>query len=52
MQLLFFVIEKLEEDIFVILLFFIDLFTICELITTLSFNYSNHILLMTLSGGI
>ena len=38
-KLLFFVIEKLEKDIFVILFFFfIDLFTIFELITILSVN--------------
>ena len=35
---------------FVILLFFIDLFSIFELITILSVNYGNHILLMTHSG--
>ena len=37
---------------FVILLFFIDLFSIFELITILSVNYGNHILLMTHSGSI
>ena len=43
---------KLEEDIFDIILFFIDLFTIFELITILSVNYGNHILLMTHGGDI
>ena len=50
-KVVFFIIEKLEEDIFVILLFFMDLFTIFELITLitiLSVNYGNHIILMTL----
>ena len=48
----FLLFEKLEKDVFVILLFFIDLFTIFELITILVVNYSNHILLMTHSGAI
>ena len=51
----FLLFEKLEKDVFVILLFFIDLFTIFELITiliTIVVNYSNHILLMTHSGAI
>ena len=48
----FLLFEKLEKDVFVILLFFIDLFTILELITILVVNYSNHILLMTHSGAI
>ena len=39
----FVVAEKLGEDIILILLFFIDLFTIFELITILSVNYANHI---------
>ena len=52
-KLFFFLLfEKLEKDVFVILLFFIDLFTIFELITILVVNYSNHILLMTHSGAI
>ena len=41
---LFLVTEKLGEDIILILLFFIDLFTIFELITILSINYGNHII--------
>ena len=40
----FLVIEKLGEDIILTLLFFIDLFTIFELITILSINYGNHII--------
>ena len=49
----FFLFEKLEEDIFVFLLFFIDLFTIFKLISNiLNVNFGNHILLMTPSGGI
>ena len=48
----FLLFEKLEEDIFVILLFFTDLFTIFELITILIVIYGNHISLMTPSGGI
>ena len=50
--LLFLLFEKLEEDIFAILIFFIDLVTIFQLVTILSVNYGNHILLMTHSGGI
>ena len=54
-SLFFFLLEKLEKYIFVILLFYIDLFIILELITILSVNYGNHIYiidLMTPSGGI
>ena len=51
-KVVFLLLEKLQEDNFVILLFFIGLFTISELNTILSFNYGNHILLMTHSGGI
>ena len=51
-KVVFLLLEKLQEDNFVILLFFIGLFTISELNTVLSFNYGNHILLMTHSGGI
>ena len=52
MKLFFVLFEILEKDIFVILIVFIDLSTIFELITILSVNYGNHILLMTLSGGV
>ena len=49
-KVVFLLLEKLQEDI-VILLYFIGLFTISEL-NTISFNYGNHILLITHSGGI
>ena len=52
MKLFFVLFEILEKDIFVILIVYIDLSTIFELITILSVNYGNHILLMTLSGGV
>ena len=51
-KVVFLLLEKLQEDNFVILLFFIGLFTISELNTILSFNYGNHILLMTHGGSI
>ena len=48
----FLLFENIEEDIFVILLYFIDLFAIFELITILSVSYGNQVLLMTHSRGI
>ena len=45
-ELFFLLFEKLEEDIFVILPFFIDLLTIFELITILSVNYGDQWLLL------
>ena len=52
MKLLLLLFEKVEEDIFIILFLFTDLFTIFELIIILSVNYGNHIILMTPSGSI
>ena len=48
----FLLFENLEEDIFVILLFFIDLIAIFELITILSVSYGNQVLLRTHSRDI
>ena len=41
-RVVFLLLEKFEEVFFVILLFFIDLFTIFELITILGINYANQ----------